>query len=345
MKSCDYRLQIFSTFTTHQPIQCSSSSIPCFLGVSLCPSWAIHLAVLHHMGNTCHGKSKTTWETMLFHVLQNLGVLHWISLVKWECVWDSTSTGHFVVQTEGCALVTSTCHTFFKSPFIWNVGCHVIRHVIIDVHVIQCYTFLLSSSMFSDFIEGFHQRHTYPYWSDASLEAPVSSGGSPAHSIGGVLGQCWNRVKAVLPNLLTLKRWQMPGSATFPGSHLGKWFRDHQICQKVFEYLRGMWTTCRLVGRWAPTRRRRWQNSQSWSFVSTFSIDNGRLCPLCPKYRQLSQLFESIATLGVLRHQTMYIVCKRSSWSTQIWVKSYWRISYNLRARFLSGASAWNAFS
>lgn len=280
--------------------------------------------------------------------------------MKWECVWDRTSAGHFVGQTEGCALVTSTCHTFFTSPFIWNVGCHVIPHVIIDVHVIQCYTFLLSSSMFSDFIEGFHQRHTDPYWSHASLEAPVSSGGSPAHSIGGVLpGAMLEPSQSGASKSSDFET--MPGiSATFPGSHLGKWFRgstaiehlwrsewfrDHQICQRVFEYLRGMWTTCRLVVRWAPTRRRRWQNSQSWSFVSTFSIDNGRLCPLCPKYRQLSQLFESIATLGVLRHQTMYIVCKRSSWSTQIWVKSYWRISYNLRARFLSGASAWNAFS
>eukprot|EP00434_Breviolum_minutum_P016942 symbB.v1.2.014946.t1/scaffold1102.1/size137770/12 len=92
--------------------------------------------------------------------------------------------------------------------------------------------------------------------------APVSSGGSPAHSIGGI-------------------------SATFPGSHLGEWFRgstangflenlwrsewfrDHQICQRVFEYLRGMWTTCRLVGRWAPTRRRRFLSGASaWNAFS-----------------------------------------------------------------------------
>lgn len=174
---------------------------------------------------------------MLFHVQQNLGVLHWISLVKWECVWDSTSTGHFVGQTEGCALVTSTCHTFFKSPFIWNVGCHVIRHVIIDAHVIYCYTFLLSSS------RGFHQRHTYPYWSDASLEAPVSSGGSPAHSIGGVLGQCWNRVKAVLPNL-TLKRCQVqqPSLARILANGFG-------ITKFVKKSL-NIWEACGLRAGW-----------------------------------------------------------------------------------------------
>ena len=242
------------------------------------------------------------------------------------------------------------------------------------------YMLYISSFVFHVFwfIGGFHQRHTDPMLRLRRRLVRVA----PQHIAleASNLGQCWKL--AVLQNLLTfcsaIARWiqltlkrcqvfQQPSLARilangFPdqlqlkiyGEAIKIWDHQNLLSQRVFEYLRGMWTTCRLVGRWAPTRRRRWQNSQSWSFVS-FSIDNGRLCPLSgPKYlMSIESIVRSVQLQFSWCHSAgtstpnylyyLYIVCIDPH--GQLRSESRAIEEYNLRARFLSGASAWNAFS